>query len=301
MNDEHVESSVAMPGAPMADFGLFELDGAPPVWILVHTCRTPGCACRSAKILASHEGSQTLLRYQDVFHDAMQHGQDFVPDASADFLLFDLDIDTANVFALRGDSPLDLEQHPAIAEVAGRINGDMLESFGRLWYQGKGWRDPERDALAAPAIEVKGWRLGQRLGWDEACYGVRMDLYDIDGVIYDAMDFYCPIPSCTCGEVIIHFSPPEGIEPPGDVIVHLPDSVDMDPGKKGGALLTRLWNAYRQRHTNHLARLSQRYQTMKSVGERLVIPQPAVSHKIGRNEPCPCGSGKKYKKCCAMT
>jgi uncharacterized protein YchJ len=24
----------------------------------------------------------------------------------------------------------------------------------------------------------------------------------------------------------------------------------------------------------------------------------AVSNKIGRNEPCPCGSGKKYKKCC---
>ena len=21
-------------------------------------------------------------------------------------------------------------------------------------------------------------------------------------------------------------------------------------------------------------------------------------HKIGRNEPCPCGSGKKYKNCC---
>ena len=25
----------------------------------------------------------------------------------------------------------------------------------------------------------------------------------------------------------------------------------------------------------------------------IVIPE-----KIGRNEPCPCGSGKKYKKCC---
>ena len=23
-----------------------------------------------------------------------------------------------------------------------------------------------------------------------------------------------------------------------------------------------------------------------------------VAQKIGRNEPCPCGSGKKYKKCC---
>ena len=26
-------------------------------------------------------------------------------------------------------------------------------------------------------------------------------------------------------------------------------------------------------------------------------PMPAVSHKVGRNEPCPCGSGKKYKQC----
>lgn len=26
--------------------------------------------------------------------------------------------------------------------------------------------------------------------------------------------------------------------------------------------------------------------------------QPVRSAKIGRNEPCPCGSGKKYKKCC---
>lgn len=27
-------------------------------------------------------------------------------------------------------------------------------------------------------------------------------------------------------------------------------------------------------------------------------PERRVQPKIGRNEPCPCGSGKKYKKCC---
>ena len=27
---------------------------------------------------------------------------------------------------------------------------------------------------------------------------------------------------------------------------------------------------------------------------------PAVPHKVGRNEPCPCGSGRKYKKCCGV-
>ena len=27
-------------------------------------------------------------------------------------------------------------------------------------------------------------------------------------------------------------------------------------------------------------------------------PQKRESPKVGRNDPCPCGSGKKYKKCC---
>jgi SWIM/SEC-C metal-binding protein len=28
-------------------------------------------------------------------------------------------------------------------------------------------------------------------------------------------------------------------------------------------------------------------------------PKPIeTQNKVGRNEPCPCGSGKKYKKCC---
>ena len=36
------------------------------------------------------------------------------------------------------------------------------------------------------------------------------------------------------------------------------------------------------------------------VDGELVTPQTATREhpKVGRNEPCPCGSGKKYKKCC---
>ena len=38
----------------------------------------------------------------------------------------------------------------------------------------------------------------------------------------------------------------------------------------------------------------------KFIDGTLVKPEPFVREtpKIGRNEPCPCGSGKKYKKCC---
>ena len=34
------------------------------------------------------------------------------------------------------------------------------------------------------------------------------------------------------------------------------------------------------------------------VKEVTSVKKPATSNKIGRNIPCPCGSGKKYKHCC---
>jgi len=34
-------------------------------------------------------------------------------------------------------------------------------------------------------------------------------------------------------------------------------------------------------------------------GEILESP-PAIRDKVGRNAPCPCGSGKKFKKCCGL-
>src|SRR3989338_6012787 len=40
-------------------------------------------------------------------------------------------------------------------------------------------------------------------------------------------------------------------------------------------------------------------------GEQPRPPAPPPVHntepKVGRNDPCPCGSGKKYKKCCGNT
>ncbi len=33
----------------------------------------------------------------------------------------------------------------------------------------------------------------------------------------------------------------------------------------------------------------------------LNTPKSKIAEKkVGRNEPCPCGSGKKYKKCCGL-
>jgi len=40
-------------------------------------------------------------------------------------------------------------------------------------------------------------------------------------------------------------------------------------------------------------------EVMESAPRRPVVQRPVrVAPKVGRNDPCPCGSGKKYKKCC---
>ncbi len=31
------------------------------------------------------------------------------------------------------------------------------------------------------------------------------------------------------------------------------------------------------------------------------MARPVASPSVGRNDPCPCGSGKKYKKCCGRS
>jgi preprotein translocase subunit SecA len=33
----------------------------------------------------------------------------------------------------------------------------------------------------------------------------------------------------------------------------------------------------------------------------LALPIQREAPKVGRNEPCPCGSGKKFKNCCGRT
>ncbi len=49
---------------------------------------------------------------------------------------------------------------------------------------------------------------------------------------------------------------------------------------------------------------TQRVEVAKPTGTggdgKSIVRKPASSKKIGRNDPCPCGSGKKYKKCCGV-
>jgi SEC-C motif-containing protein len=55
----------------------------------------------------------------------------------------------------------------------------------------------------------------------------------------------------------------------------------------------------RQRH-HEVASFARHDGSWYLVGGRIVKPKPVVREtpKVGRNDPCPCGSGLKHKKCC---
>lgn len=43
------------------------------------------------------------------------------------------------------------------------------------------------------------------------------------------------------------------------------------------------------------------WEAKEALKKKYKINKSATSIKVGRNQPCPCGSGKKYKKCCGSS
>ena len=71
---------------------------------------------------------------------------------------------------------------------------------------------------------------------------------------------------------------------------------------KLGAKETDILLGLNQSFPNLFEIFKKRYKQGKSIGEDLLKSgpkTPVFEDKVKPNDPCPCGSGKKYKKCCA--
>ena len=84
---------------------------------------------------------------------------------------------------------------------------------------------------------------------------------------------------------------PRPVEPdPGAAYPRAAAAVDTD----SGASLEQFTRDVRRKKERELAHVQ-----MAGAGDaKAEVKQVIRGQKVGRNEPCPCGSGKKYKKCC---
>ena len=197
------------------------------------------------------------------------------------------------------------QSHPGVGHV--KVDGETLEELGRLWYLGKGWPDPEEKSRESSQIKVESWKPGEVVACGEAMVGVRQDIFRFDERVFEAVDLYCVAEGCSCGEVVLDFAPvaPRGAPTPGAVRVDKLGEATVEPEhEKHRERLGQLWAAFQKRHPRYRERFARRSTVMQRLAGRIVgAPRAGVERrtsKVGRNDPCPCGSGKKYKKCCAV-
>jgi hypothetical protein len=188
--------------------------------------------------------------------------------------------------------------HPEVREVVERMHDDVLDAVARLWYRGKGKEPPPEPGAGGSKIEIEGWCPGDLVDWDAAHACLRGDTYVFGDRVFEAMELYCVEPDCDCSEVVVAFYAivPRGAPHPGHVEFDGAAATQHPDHERQHEQLAELWQAYCERHPGYAARFRQRSGEMHGLAGRVVAAHPPP--RVGRNEPCPCGSGNKFKKCC---
>lgn len=155
------------------------------------------------------------------------------------------------------------------------------------------------------------------------------DLRGVPAGDYVFIESYCPDPACDCRRVMVEVRK----KPHYSVEAHIALGLDrddenpgpyLDPLNEQGEHAEALLEAFRGillTDDAYMARLGRHYRAFKAavadpshaVHERIrqyderieanasSAPSAPETPAARRNEPCPCGSGRKYKRCCGST
>ena len=143
-------------------------------------------------------------------------------------------------------------------------------------------------------------------------------IFEHKGTKYFVIDVYCINPSCDCNDVVLIFHELDFKK--GLYVLKFDVRLDFSTAQykvenKINSIedleVERIYK-YFKKNLNDLnyKMLKERYARMKNLDNILeqnlsglnyaknLISKNIEGTKVGRNDPCPCGSGKKYKKCC---
>ena len=139
-------------------------------------------------------------------------------------------------------------------------------------------------------------------------YGDRISL-TIDGIDHLLADQYCLKRQCDCTDACVELVPFTGETSLGEpTAVAFIDYRTREWKDAEGELplngAERLKRIVVSCVPDLYARLAKRHAKLRTIYRHCykrhaaALAELPVPHAVGRNDPCPCGSGKKYKKCC---
>jgi len=279
------------------------------------SCDNPECNCRDVNIFAVPIDFQTkaIELRNGTFLTYRQELSGIQPafDEKVSWTVL-LDIDTGELNPTKeGDA--DPNTHPKLKWLVEAMDGELLEQLGQFRLRSKGcvWDDE----MTNPAAPLGNWDPGDMVMYNEVYPHSREDMYRIDGDLFVALEQYCISPSCECTKVHIAFEHPKGDNQDsiGHVLLNIKTGdVEFNSPTKKESLLCNAWSLFIKRHRG-IDRIRERQLKMKKFGKEFkkkgglahrlqpvtnTATNSSIRGKPGRNDPCLCGSGKKYKKCC---
>lgn len=276
------------------------------LFVSSYICKNPECDCRDIRL------SATLIddRYTNLAYDGKALTFNYVPRPGdpperppTRRLSAKLYVDSGEI-EMSSDEPAEFQDAELLEMLRQVLTPHDLSVLRKQWRRTKGigredWRQKD----------WSWWKRGDMVSWFEVYPDDINLVFMMKGSTYLADDMYCINPGCSCREMGLIFSRigDDGVENMGAARVEMPDcrflGVMVEMGDENA--IRRLWNTLRKQ-AGTCRTLRDRWQKMIPVGQEIVrlsapskpetVKVPVV--KVGRNDPCPCGSGKKFKKCC---
>lgn len=214
-----------------------------------------------------------------------------------------LHIDSSEV-SISAGTPPGKQDPELLSRLLKHLEGDLFETMKRRWRMVK---QVNRDQWRK--MDWRWWEEGLMVGWNEVFPDDPDIIFESAGKRYWIRDLYCINPKCPCRDAVFAFTEirDKGKHKElGSVAFDLKASRidDIQAVETSSEELMRLWKVFKKDSMLQKT-LRPRQKEMKLIGREIAAmsygSKPATSgasSKVGRNDPCPCGSGKKYKKCC---
>ncbi len=153
------------------------------------------------------------------------------------------------------------------------------------------------------------WEPGLMVPWQNVYPDDPNLLFVSNGETYWADDMYCITAGCSCRDTVIAFFRTQDCaeEPLCDVTVDLRRWTISNAEDRGAPtdLQKRLWADLQRDAPYAREEMNRRHAELLRIAPEIralsgTAPTPVrrSGPRPGRNDPCPCGSGRKYKKCC---
>lgn len=219
------------------------------------------------------------------------------------FLSLRMDYKIWEVVEVDKKDPLALETD-FVKQFSEGINQDFKQRIVHHANTAQIYAEQKKQVLDATFI-----REGATVGYVEI-FGAEDKLrFELDHYEVLLDDAYCMDPKCMCDHVIINFMELKQMKEErrlGAIQYQLKkNKYEVLDQNCGQAQFDRLVDHFINVQQELIPILRNRYNMMKKEGRRIIAlehetKQRVIStdYRIGRNDPCHCGSGRKFKKCC---